>query len=140
MRFICSTHFENKFYKEFYIILQVFTRFVKVVRPLDPLVCAVCLRRTIFVVNAVRASGLPLPSVRAMRRPSGMSNRIIIINAANPPTNLTTALLCGVSPLPRIQGWHIKTNANTQTKMEFNKFGFVRKRGGRKRNGGNGGR
>ena len=79
-----------------------------VVRPLGPFFRAVYVCRPIFLIQTVRVSGLSMPSARAMRRPSDLSTRTIIINAATPPTNLTTALLCGVSPLPRIQCWHIQ--------------------------------
>ena len=96
-----------------------FKKIVRFVRPLDPFVRAVCLWRTIFFVNAVRVSGLSLPSVRGMGRPSELSNRTIIINAANPATNLTTVMFCGVSSLPRLQGWHIQNRKQTR-KQKWN--------------------
>ena len=113
-----------------------FTSFVKVVRPLGPFVRAACLCRTIFFVNAVRVSGLFLPSARAIRRPSELSNRTIIINAANPPTNLTTALLCGVPAPPTTMLAHSKQKQTRKQKWNFTTLASGRKRGGRKERGG----
>ena len=76
-----------------------FTRFVRVVRPLDPFVRAACLCRTVFFVSAVRVSGLSLPSVRAMRRPSELSGRTIIISAA-PPNKLNYRAVVRCVPRP----------------------------------------
>ena len=92
---------------------------LRIVRPLGLFVRAVRMCRTIFFVNAVRVSGLSLPSVRGMGRPSKLSTRTIIINAANPTTNLITAMLCGVPPLPRLQCWHIQ-NRNKYANKKWN--------------------
>ena len=123
MVFVCfDTTFTTSFLKfcKFYI-------FCKIVRPLGPFVRAAYLCRTIFFVNAVRVSGLSLPSARAVRRTSELSNRTIIITAAKTPTNLVTALSCGVPPFPRLQCWHIQ-----------NRNKHANNNGGRKEKGGNG--